>query len=524
MAKARKKKDRPEIAEAMAVVDIGSNSIRMAIGQVLPDGTLEILERLRRAVRLGQDTFCGGRLRAETMRSALAILRDYRHVLNTYGINRVRAVATSAVREATNSDTFIDRIFMATGLDVSVISVTEEGRLTVSAVREAAGEKLLGRGKALVVEVGGGSTTLNLLHRGEITVSQSFPIGSIRLQEMLATTAERADQAAKLIQQQITSAFSEFKGLLPLKSVQCFVAVGGDARWAAAQVGKPLGANQLTAVSQNALAKLLEKCRFLTADELARAYSLPFTDAETITPGLLVYQTLLRGTRAKKLIVTDVSLRDGLLLDLARSARGEEDESADREAIQSALAIAQKFRVDMTHAERTRSLAVQLFDQLINEHRLGPRHRLLLEVAAILHEVGTFVSSRAHHKHSQYLIANSEVLGLTQDELALVANIARYHRRSRPKPSHPDYITLPRERRMIVNKLAALLRVADAMDISRTQQIDSFESRIDNNGLIISVRTGGDLTLEHRSVAEKADMFQDIYGLDVRLEETGSSR
>jgi len=514
----------PRLAEPMAVIDIGSNSIRMAIGQVLPDGKLEILERLRRAVRLGQDTFCGGRLRAETMRSAVSILRDYRRVLNTYGINRIRAVATSAVREATNGDTFADRILMATGLEVSIISVTEEGRLLVSAVREAVGEKVRGRGKALVVEVGGGSTTLNLLDHGEIAVSQSLPIGSIRMQEMLVTTTERADQAAKLIQQQVTSAFSAFQSLLPLKSIKTFVAVGGDARWAAAQVGKPLATDQLTAVSRDALSGLLDKCRPQTADELARTYQLPFTDAETITPALLVYEVLLRATRAKKMIVTDVSLRDGLLLDLSRSASGAQDELARKEVIQSAQAIAQKYRVDMQHAERARGLAARLFDQLANEHRLGPRHRLLLEVAAILHEVGTFVSTRAHHKHSYYLIANSEILGLTQDELPLVANIARYHRRSRPKPSHPDYTMLSRERRMIVNKLAALLRIADALDISRTQPVEDFESRIDNNGLIISVHTGADLTLEQRSLAEKADMFQDIYGLDVRLEEAARLR
>jgi len=145
-------------AETMAVIDIGSNSIRMMIGQALPDGRLEIVERLRRAVRLGQDVFRTGRIRAETMRSAVGILRDYRHVLNTYGVHRVRAVATSAVREAANGDTFVDRALMAAGLEVSVISVTEEGRLTVLAVRQALGEKLLRRGKALVVEVGGGST------------------------------------------------------------------------------------------------------------------------------------------------------------------------------------------------------------------------------------------------------------------------------------------------------------------------------------------------------------------------------
>jgi len=519
MPSSEKKKNPTSVAETLAVIDIGSNSIRMVVGQVLPDGKLEILERLRRAVRLGQDTFRNGSIRAATMRSAVAILRDYRHVLNTYGVSRVRAVATSAVREATNGETFVDRVLAATGLEVSVISAAEEGRLTVSAVRQATGKKLLGGRIALVVEVGGGSTVLNLLHQDEITVSQSLPTGSVRMQEVLSTSTETPDQAAKLIRHQITSATLAFHSLLPLKQVQTFIAVGGDARWAAAQVGKSADGVDFRTVSQAALDRLLETCQHLTADELARAHHMPFIDAETIVPALFVYQVLLKATRARTMTVTDVSMRDGLLLDLVRDAAGREDDSAYRGVVQSALAVAQKYRVDVKHAEHTRLLAVNLFDKLSAEHRLGPRHRLLLEVAALLHEVGTFVSSRAHHKHSLYLIAHSEILGLTQDELIMVANVARYHRRSRPKPSHPDYSHLPRERRIIINKLAALLRIADALDNSRTQQISDLDCRIDNNGLVISVEGVTDLTFENRSLVEKGDMLQDIYGLDVRLEE-----
>jgi exopolyphosphatase/guanosine-5'-triphosphate,3'-diphosphate pyrophosphatase len=179
------------------------------------------------------------------MRSAISILRDYRHLLNTYGVSRTRAVATSAVREAANADTFIDRILMATGIEVSVISVAEEGRLTVSAVRRAVGEKLLKEGDALVVEVGGGSTIMNLLHDGEIAASQSLPTGSVRMQEMLSTSTEPAGQATRLIKRQISSAISTLKGTLVLKNVQASMAVGGDARWAAAQVGKPVAGTNL---------------------------------------------------------------------------------------------------------------------------------------------------------------------------------------------------------------------------------------------------------------------------------------
>ncbi len=324
MATADEIKAAPGVPEILAVIDIGSNAIRMVMAQLLPEGKLEVLERLQRAVRLGQDTFRTGQLRAETMRSAIAILRDYRHVLNTYGVSRTRAVATSAVREAANADTFVDRILMATGIEVSVISVAEEGRLTVSAVRRAVGEKFLQAGDALVVEVGGGSTIMNLLHEGEIAASQSLPTGSIRMQEMLSTSTETAGQATRLIKRQIASAVSTLKGTLPLKSVQVFMAVGGDARWAAAQVGQPVEGTNLRTVSREALEGLVGTCGSCTADELARTHHLPFVEAETITPALLVFQSLLKATGAKEMIVTEVSMRDGILWDLVDSAPGHE--------------------------------------------------------------------------------------------------------------------------------------------------------------------------------------------------------
>jgi exopolyphosphatase/guanosine-5'-triphosphate,3'-diphosphate pyrophosphatase len=512
----------PGVPEVLAVIDIGSNAIRMVIAQLLPDGKLEVLERLQRAARLGQDTFRTGQLHAQTMRSAISILRDYRHLLNTYGVSRTRAVATSAVREAANADTFVDRVLMATGIEVSVISVAEEGRLTVSAVRRAVGEQFLKEGETLVVEVGGGSTIMNLLHEGQIAASQSLPTGSVRMQEMLSTSTEPASQATRLIKRQISGATSTLKGTLPLKNVQVFMAVGGDARWAAAQVGIPLEGTALRRVSREALDGLLATCGRYTADELARTYHLPFFEAQTITPALLVYQVLLKATGSKEMLVTEVSMRDGILGDLVDSAPGHEAASSYAEVIQSAQAVGQKYLTDMAHAQHTRMLAVRLFDELAAEHRLSDRHRLLLEVAALLHEIGAFVSSRAHHKHSYYLIANSEILGLTQDELVMVANVARYHRHSRPKPSHPDYMSMSREARMVVSKLAAILRVADALDVSRTQSIRDFRCRLDkDNGFVISVPAGLDLILERRSLAEKADMFQEIYGLDVYLEEAG---
>ena len=444
-------------ARTIAAIDVGANSIRMVIAEAQPDGRIEVLERLQRAVRLGQDTFRRGRLGAASMRAAVAVLRDYQQLLRLYRVERVRAVATTAAREASNADTFLDRIFMATGLHVEVIGASEESRLTVSAVCQAVGDALgVNRDESLIADVGGGSTLLTLLHDGEIVTSQSLRLGSIRLQEMLSTSEDSPQRTADMLRYHIANALTALESSLPLRTVRSFIAVGGDARFAARQIGRPTDSEDLVIVDPREFDKLVERCERHTAEELSKRHGLPFAEAETLNPALLVYQNLLRLTQATEMIVSHVSMRDGLLLELARDVAGQEDRAMLEGVIHSAVAVAQKYRVDMTHARLVADLAVRLFDELTAEHGLGPRQRLLLEAAGLLHEVGGFVSSRSHHKHSCYLIANSEIFGLNRDEIAVVAQVARYHRRSGPKPSHTEYVALPREARVTVNKLAAL--------------------------------------------------------------------
>ena len=215
--------------------------------------------------------------------------------------------------------------------------------------------------------------------------------------------------------------------------------------------------------------------------------------------------------------LSSLAMLDGLLLELARSITGDVDESAYDQTRQSALALAQKYHVDVHHAQRVAALSCQLFDRLYEIHRLDHRFRLLLEVAALVREIGTFVSSRAHHKHTLYLLGHTEIFGLTQEEMQVVANVARYHRRSRPKPSHLEYVQLSQEKRRVVNKLAALLRVADAVDIGR-MELEYCQLDIDDETLRIVVPKGMDIALEKKELAAKSDMIQDIYGLNVRIE------
>jgi len=198
-------------ARTVAAIDVGANALRMVIAEVFSDGRIEVLEQLQRAVRLGQDTFRRGRMGGESMRAAVAILRDYRQLLDLYKVEKVRAVATSAVREAANGDTFLDRVFMATRLNVEVIDTSEESRLTVSAVRQAVGDALgVNQRQTLIADVGGGSTLLTLLENGEIATAQSLRLGSIRLQEVFATNEESPQRSADLLRQHITNALANF--------------------------------------------------------------------------------------------------------------------------------------------------------------------------------------------------------------------------------------------------------------------------------------------------------------------------
>lgn len=507
-------------AKVLAAIDVGSTSIRLVIGQVYIDGRTEILERLQRTVRLGQDTFRRGRLRGSTIRAAVMILRDYLEAIKTYQTHRTYAVATSAVREAANSEIFLDRVLMATGLEIKVITPAEESRLTVSAVRHAIGRSRLAHRNTLIAEVGGGSTVLTLLKKGDISATQSLAIGSVRTREALAATAAETDRGIDLIRHEITAMLSTVEGVLQLGRIGVLLAVGGDARWAAAQIGKQ-EAQELYRLGGDDLEALIAENRDLTPEETAQRYDLSYSDAEALVPALTVYSELLHATRAQDMLVATATMRDGLMQEMALELLGKEDPSFAKEVLDSAMAVAEKYHVDIKHAIHIRQLAIQLYDQMLPEQQSDRRHRLLLEVAALLHEVGAYVSSRARHKHTYYIVSNTEIFGLTRMEVTMVAHIARYHRRSRPKRSHIDYLSLPRERRVIVNRLAALLRVADALDASRSGQIRELECRVDDDGLVIFSPAGADLVLEQRDLKSKGDMFEDVFGLTIRLEPAG---
>jgi exopolyphosphatase/guanosine-5'-triphosphate,3'-diphosphate pyrophosphatase len=306
---------------------------------------------------------------------------------------------------------------------------------------------------------------------------------------------------------------------MDLAYVRNFVATGSDVRFVARQIGTELN-EHCWVIDRGAYIKYVNKIQHYTPEECVQKLHMPYTDAEGFIPGNLVYRFFLEKTAAANVVVPLISLREGLLIDMALGVDPQLQEEFFSQVIASAVNLGRKYHYDEPHSRHVADLCLTLFDALLHEHGMNRRERMMLEVAAILHDIGMFIQGADHHKHSQYLVANAEIFGLHREELDIIANVVRYHRGEPPAQTdvNINYIALQREERILVLKMASILRVADALDRGHSQHIKTIT--VDRKSETLVLHTGGgtyDLSLEHIGLEEKAGMFQDVFGYKVIL-------
>jgi len=511
-------------SKLMAAIDIGSSAIRMDIAELGADGKLRLLDSLKKGVQLGRDVFTEGVLSEESIRAACAVLQDYKKVLDSYGIDRYRAVATSAVRESSNADGFLDRVLMSTGLDVEIIDGPEENRLTLQAVQGSLREALpMEKGLTVLVEVGGGSADVTLLNEQEPVQSGTFPLGAIRLRAGVSMEAVGHDRQIRLLTREISNIVTTVRRAISLKEAANFIAVGGDIRFAARILGGPEGKRGPYVIPREEFEEFVGRVAQLNAEKLVQNYNLSYLDAETLVPALLTYMLLLQQTAARQVIVTDANIRAGILQDLTPAEESERLTKLTHQILSAARSMGRKYQFDEGHAERVVRLAELIFDELKSEQRLNPNHRLYLQVAALLHDVGLFVNSQAHHKHSYYLISQTDIFGLRPREREIAAQVARYHRRALPQRTHLPYIALDRDDRMLVSKLAAILRVANALDKEHLQKLSDMQVSREGDQVVLSTSCRSDLTMERMALASRSDLFREVFGKRIILREDGAT-
>lgn len=513
---------RPGSVFPLAVIELGTSAIRMALGES-DGGTVRVLEQLVRGVSLGKDTFTTGEIHRKTLQECIRVLKTYRRKLKEYQCSdpkHIRVVATSAVREAANRMDVLDRIYIATGFAVELIDDAEISRVTYLGVRPLLqSEPSLSDAVTVVAEVGGGNTEVLVLKGRDIVHSQPYRLGSLRLQQMVLQSQASRSRAASMMTGQIDRTVEPLIELVPKGRDVEFVALGGDMRLAARLLGVDLKQAGITRIPVDDLEKLTTRLLSLTVDRIMQKYHLELSQAETLVPALLANLRLAKLLNCRQMLITGFNLRDALLQGMLRT----NDWSADfcDQIVNSAVELARKYQVDLHHARHVANLAKILFRALQSEHRMDIRCETLLIAAALMHEIGLFVGLSGYHKHSHYLIMNSELFGLNALDHQLVAMIARYHRRAAPKPTHETFARLDRDSRVIVSRLAGILRVAVALDHTGSQRVRDIECSVQKNRLIVTVtNSAGDLSLERMELRQKATLLEDTFGLSVLLRES----
>ena len=499
----------------MAVVDIGSTFLRLTIAEKRGKKGICVLERAVQSVAIGRDVVESQRIAHATVEQCVQILNSFRTLLQEYDIppESIKAVASDAVRQAENSDAFLDRLSIASRISFRMLDPGQVGyyyHLAFRAIpdRLARWEK----GGVVVMEIGG--LTCGLLYRkeGEIRFAQTYGVGSLRIRQQM----ESAGLSPKQLDEQVEGRTREMaihlrQNIGEDEQVKLLL-MGREMRFAAARLRKKV-ANAAATVTKISVAELGCLTRQLTGEPLeqvVRSWNISYPDAEILAPTLCMALSMAQTLGLKDLHVSNLSFSDGLLVE---AVDGPVWTSAMmRHVVRIARETGEKYLYDARHATQVSEIALALFDLLKAEHDCTARHRLLLEVAALLHDIGVFVNARGHHKHALYLIRNTEFIGLSVAETTLIALVARYHRKAMPQMSHPEYAALPHEERLVVSKLAALLRVADALDRVHDQSLGRLRFELTPDALVCIPDKRVGTSAEQVALGEKGDLFELIYG------------
>jgi exopolyphosphatase/guanosine-5'-triphosphate,3'-diphosphate pyrophosphatase len=502
--------------ERFAAIDVGSNSIRCLIAEQGEDGHLQIIDDLKDQPRLARGLSSTGLLASESVERAMESLGRMVQAAERRGASRVALVATSAVRDAGNGGQFAERVKQEIGIPLEVIDGETEARLAFLSVSE---HFPIGRGRTVVADIGGGSLELVLAVGGLVDRVVSLPFGAVRLTEQYLAGSEHEATGVRQLRNAVRQ---KLRRAIPGREWAAAKLFGSGgtftnlARVAAARErgSVPPGGIHGMSVSSAELQRIQEWLASLSVEERRAVAGLNTARADIIVAGLAVAAEVLERFDAPKVVVSAFGLREGLLIHLARPTAGTQAPTRAR----ALRRFADRCRADRRHGEQTARLARKLFDVLGKRLGCAPEDWELLEAAAILHDVGTIVSYRSHHKHSYHLIAHAESLPFTPRERVQIALISRYHRKRGPNKKHPEYAALEPLERSRVRRLSALLRVACGLDRGHVSAVEAMRLRVMPDRLLIDVvprLVTTDLKLELWGAQRKANVLEKLLKRDV---------
>ena len=502
----------------IAAIDIGSNSIRQIVADVSPKGEIFVVDEMKAAPRLGAGLEETHLLPAEAMDRAIAALGRMATLARQFGAVRIDAVATSAVREAGNAELFLARVKRETGLRVRVLEGAEEARLSF---RSALAHFDLGRGRTVVMDIGGGSLELAASADGVVEHLASLPLGAIRLTERFLRDGKGAKAMKKLrreVRRTLRADFPgrDWRGAHVIGSGGTFTNLAGI-HLARQGVQGALSVHG-TRVPRGDLEHILETLSSMAPAERASVPGLNPGRTDIIVAGLAVAAEVVRRVEAREVTVSRYGIREGILLEAARIAPTIADPGEARE--RSVLEFAARCHYETTHAHAVQKLALRLFDAVGARLGCSSEERRALADGALLHDVGYHISYERHHKHSYHLIQHAELLGMSPTDRVVVANVARYHRRAAPNKKHRNYAALDATLRMRIKRLSAILRVADGFDRGHVGAVADLSVRWTKRALRITpvpAHPSALLRLESWGAHRKSRLLAELAGVPVEI-------
>ena len=501
-----------------AAIDIGSNSVRMQAADVLPGGETRVLAADREVTRLGASVFSSGRIDDDAMELVCGVLRRMAEAYAGLDVVGVRAVATSAVRDASNQAEFIARASEALGAPVEIISGPEEARLIHLGVQSRWPHP---KQTVLVIDVGGGSAEFIVSERGELCEGISRPLGAVRLTEVFLRSDPPQETELRRMGQFIDE---KFEPALRRISAFSFDRVIGTSATAAAIVTAVHGVDRPEREAADRLRARASQVRTLlrqlgcqTVAQRRKVPGIGPKRAEIIVAGVAVFSRVLDRIKAANLYYSIAGVRDGIIADLAARRVGRELSRLSRPQLRVAEAMCRKYNADLRNARHVARLAGELFSGMQVLHRLPAERGKLLEAAAYLHNTGHFISDTGHHKHSAYIVQHSDMPGFTDQERLVIALLCRFHRKSLPASRHEAFRSLAPDAKKTITMLTPLLRLAVGLDTSKEQKVENVECQIDRDNATVSVRGKGDIDLELWAAERAADAMRQTFGGSFQL-------
>lgn len=500
--------------DTVAAIDVGTNSIRMLIAEIDPSGRTTPLDELWKPTDIGRDTFVKKRVAADSIHETCDTLKGFVGLMRDYRVRRYRAVSTSGIREAENREYVLEQIRLRTGLTVEVINQAEERFLVYKALRDQLPEfGTMSDAGTLVANIGMGGVEVSVYSEGHLKFTDYIKIGSLRLRKILADLEPVSLDFSGIMREFVESRIHFLEPHIRGIPIQYFIGLGDEIRTISNIYGGPKSSGNSIVIPKQSLQNLYEAIRGITTDRVTEQYQLHRNEAEVLLPSLIIFNHLMDMTGAQAIHAPLVTLRQGILADLVDDIF---DTSRKHDFIHDIITsvwyIAEKYKVEKEHSAYIEWIALTIFDQTWRIHRLGNRERLYLNVAAILHDIGKYVNATQHDVQSHNVIRSQDIMGFSNREMRIIANLARYHSDEVPQPSHDNYRLLNEQDKIMVSKLVAVLKLAEALDLSHSQKIKELSIVTAGRELHFKLKLEGDFMLEQWNFENVSRFFEEVMG------------